>query len=657
MAHPSRHQALTGIVTGFARWRAPLWDLMNDTKISAFLALALLALAVAQPLTGQATGATDQAQRQEGPSDPEALFQTRCAECHSEAQSGRTPGRFSLSSLTPRAIVAALGEGGVMRREGESLSETQRIMLAEHLTGRDHSAKLVPAAAYCADAGPTPLRADEIRWMGYGANPEGTGFQPAERAGLDASDVPGLELKWAFAFPGATQVRTKPTVVGDIALVGDQFGGVYALDAATGCVRWTFEAEAGIRGGILVGEDAGGRTVAYIVDSRTTAYALDTVTGQLLWQNRVGWHVESNNTGHATLHDGKLIIPTSTMGEVVAAMNPAYECCTSSGAVAALDVETGYLLWYHRVIPDDPVEAGTNAAGTKLWAPSGAPVWSSPTVDRERGLVYAGTGENLSRPASETSDAILAIDLETGELQWAFQATGGDAFTMACTTRRNRENCPAPPGPDVDFGMAPMLVERADGTEVLVAGQKSGVVWALDPDDDGEVLWATRIGKGGVLGGIHWGMATDGRYAYAANADRGDLTADIHPDKEWSPGLYALDLMTGEVVWEVPAPADTCEGREGCHAANSAAPTAIPGVVFAGGLDGYIRAHSTEDGRLLWEYDTVREYETVNGVPGRGGSIDGPGPVVADGLLFVNSGYGLFGQMPGNVLLVFGPVE
>ncbi len=228
---------------------------------------------------------------------------------------------------------------------------------------------------------------------------------------------------------------------------------------------------------------------------------------------------------------------------------------------------------------------------------------------------------------------------------------------MACTTRANRENCPAPPGPDVDFGMAPMLVERSDGKEILVAGQKSGVVWALDPDENGEVLWATQVGKGGILGGIHWGMATDGRYAYAANADRGDLTADIHPDKEWAPGLYALDLMTGAGVWVVPAPTGTCKGRRGCFAANSAAPTAIPGVVFAGGLDGYIRAHSTEDGRLLWEYDTARDHETVNGVPGRGGSIDGPGPVVADGRLFVNSGYGMFGQMPGNVLLVFGLPE
>ncbi|MEM7414598.1 MAG: PQQ-binding-like beta-propeller repeat protein [Gemmatimonadota bacterium] len=582
----------------------------------------------------------------------EALFQARCAECHSDEQSGRTPTRFSLNSMTPRAIVAALRDGGVMDREGASMTDPERITLAEHLTGRAFSAELVPDDAYCSDRGPAPLDLDRVRWMGYGGDLEGTGFQPEARAGLSADEVPELELLWAFGFPGASQVRTKPTVAGDVLLVGDQFGGVYALEARTGCVRWTFEAESGVRGAIPVAEDAQGRSIAYVVDARTTAYALDTATGDVLWRTRVGWHPESNNTGSATVADGKLIIPISTMGEVVAAVSPTYECCTSSGAVAALDVETGDLAWYHRVIQEPAVEAATNAVGTQLWAPSGAPVWSSPTVDLARGRVYAGSGENLSRPTNATSDAILSIRLDDGELDWVFQATEGDAFTMACTTRA-QQNCPAPPGPDVDFGMSPMIVERSDGTEVLVAGQKSGTVWGLDPDDGGAVLWSTQIGKGGVLGGIHWGMATDGRYAYAANADRGQTTVDINPEMEWSPGIFAIDLFTGAVVWETPTPEGVCNGRRGCYRANSAAPTLIPGVLFAGGLDGYMRAYDTETGEIIWEMDTVRDWETVNGVPARGGAIDGPGPVIADGIVYVNSGYSTFSQMPGNVLLAF----
>jgi polyvinyl alcohol dehydrogenase (cytochrome) len=318
-----------------------------------------------------------------------------------------------------------------------------------------------------------------------------------------------------------------------------------------------------------------------------------------------------------------------------------------------VEVATGLVDWYYRVIPGYPEEAGENSAETQLYAPSGAPVWASPTVDVERGLVYFGTGENYTRPTTPSSDAILAVDIETGELAWSFQATEADAFTMACTTRRNRENCPAPVGPDHDFGMSPILVTRVDGKDVLVAGQKSGVVWALDPETQGEVIWSTRVGKGGAMGGIHWGMATDGRLVYAANADRGAVIVDVHPDQPPAPGLYGIDLMTGHVVWSAPSPTDTCEGRRGCYAANSAAPTVMPGVVFAGGLDGHMRAHSTEDGRILWDFDTARDFETVNGIPGRGGSIDGPGPVIAGGLLFVNSGYGSFSQMPGNVLLAF----
>jgi len=584
--------------------------------------------------------------------DGAEIFAHSCADCHSTAQSGRTPGRFSLGSLSPRAIVAAL-EDGVMRAEGAGLTHEQIVLVAEHLTGRAYSRALLPEAAYCSDRGFAPLDVGAVSWMGFGGALEGTGFQSAERAALDASEVPSLELRWAFGFPEGSRVRTTPTVVGDVILVGDQFGGVFAIEAATGCVRWSYEADAGIRGAILVDEDADGRTLAYFVDFRTSAYALDVAEGSLIWKTRVGWHPESNNTGSPALHDGRLFVPISSM-EVVTAGDPAYECCTSSGAVAALDAASGDVLWYHRVIPGYPEEAGRNAAGTQLYAPSGAPVWASPTIDVDRGLVYVGTGENYTRPTTSSSDAILALDMETGELAWSFQATEGDAFTMACSAPRNRENCPVPAGPDLDFGMAPILVRREDGKEILVVGQKSGVVWALDPDAGGEILWSTRVGKGSALGGIHWGMATDGRLVYVANADRAAVVVDVNPERELTPGLYALDLMSGDVVWSARAPTDTCGGKRGCFAANSAAPTVIPGVVFAGGLDGHIRAHSTEDGSLLWEFDTVREFETVNGVAGRGGAIDGPGPVIAGGLVFVNSGYGVFGQMAGNLLLAFG---
>ena len=580
------------------------------------------------------------------------IVQSQCATCHGTEQSGRTPSRFSLALLTPRAIVSAL-EDGVMRAEGARLTRDQRVAVAEFLTGRTMGANRLPESAYCATRGFAPLALDAVSWMGFGGSLEGRGFQDAARAGIDAADVPRLELRWAFAFPDATQARAKPTIVGSLALVGDQFGVIYALEVATGCVRWTFEADAGIRGAVLVGAGALGTAVAYFVDFRTNAYALDVAKGTVLWKTRAGRHSESAATGSPALHAGRLFVPISSM-EVVTAQDPRVECCTSSGAVAALDTSTGDVVWYHRVVAEEPRPAGQTSAGTKRWAPSGAPVWASPTIDVKRGLVYVGTGENYTRPATSSSDAILALDLATGKPAWSFQGTPEDAFTMACSGARNGPNCPDPPGPDLDFGMAPILVTRPDGREILVAGQKSGVVWALDPDAGGKVLWSTRVGKGSALGGIHWGMATDGRLVYAANADRAAVIVDVNPERSLTPGLYALDLMDGRVAWSAPAPREVCAGRPACFAANSAAPTAIQGVVFAGGLDGHIRAHGAADGRVLWDYDTAREFSTVNGVAGRGGAIDGPGPVVAGGLLFVNSGYGQFGQMPGNVLMAFG---
>ena len=172
-----------------------------------------------------------------------------------------------------------------------------------------------------------------------------------------------------------------------------------------------------------------------------------------------------------------------------------------------------------------------------------------------------------------------------------------------------------------------MIVKRIrDRRDILVAGQKSGTVWALDPDADGEVIWSIRVGKGGALGGIHWGMATDGEYAFATVSDRGAVIVDDAPEMQASPGLHAIDLMNGELAWHAALPEDSCQGRGACYRALSAAPTVIDGIVFTGGLDGRLRAHGAASGKLVWEFDRVRAYDTVGGVAGRGGAIDGPGP-------------------------------
>jgi polyvinyl alcohol dehydrogenase (cytochrome) len=287
-------------------------------------------------------------------------------------------------------------------------------------------------------------------------------------------------------------------------------------------------------------------------------------------------------------------------------------------------------------------------------------VWSAPTVDPERGLLYVTTGDNYSEPATELSDAVIAMRLDNGQVVWSRQTTPGDVFNGYCYSRME---CP---GQDFDYGSSAILATTPDGRDVILAGQKSGVVYALDPDNGGAILWETRVGEGGVNGGVQWGMATDGQHVYAATSDVGRSEASNPDPNDPSPvpfdrtkggGLSALRLSDGERVWYA-APA-TCgpEAASGCSPAQSAAVTAIPGVVFSGSLDGHLRAYSSEDGAVIWDFDTVREFDTVNRVPARGGALDGPGAVVVGGMVYVNSGYARTGGIAGNVLLAFGPAE
>ena len=579
----------------------------------------------------------------------ESVYQSTCATCHEGNVAARIPTRSSLSEMTARGILSALEEGK-MRVHGEALTAQQRRVVAEFLAGESLGEDVVSRAVLCA-VPESEMRSPPVHWSGWGGNLRGTGFQPAERAGVSPDDVPQLELLWAYGFPNANEMRSKPAVLGDRLIIGSQSGDVVALGIRNGCEHWRFSADATIRSGVIIGDGANGQPVAFFADMQTNVYAVNALSGELIWKTRAGHHERAMNTGTLAYHDGRLYVPISSL-EVVFASNPSYPCCTSSGALAALDAETGEELWYHRVIQEEATQVGEREDGAPLFAPSGAPVWSSPTIDVSRGVVYVGTGENYTRPASSTSDAVLAIDLETGELVWKFQALAEDAYNLGCPPRQTPGNCPDPMGPDLDFGMAPMIATLPGGGEILIAGQKSGIVWGLDPED-GRVIWNTRVGKGTALGGIHWGMAVDSRYAYAANADNElAVLVDVNPEREFTPGMYALDLATGKVAWSVPAP--DCGERNRCVPANSAQPTVIPGVVFAGALDGHLRAYSTDDGSILWDFDTVRDFDTVNGIPGRGGSLDIAGPVIAHGIVFVNSGYGQFNQIPGNVLLAFG---
>jgi polyvinyl alcohol dehydrogenase (cytochrome) len=581
------------------------------------------------------------------------VYENRCATCHSGTDP-RTPTLASLKQKTPQSIVDAL-TNGVMRQQGSDMTEAEKRAVAEYLGttapaapgAATTAAASAPTAGACASTPPfDPSKGPQ--WNGWGVDGTNQRFQPAAQAGLTADQVPKLTLKWAFGFPNANSARGLPTVAGGRLFVGSQSGTVYALDAKSGCIIWTFKAQSGVRAGVVIGPRAGspGKYVAYLGDGRSNAYALDAATGEQIWMRNLEDHKSANITGTPTLYAGRLFVPIASIEEG-SGMNPKYECCTFRGSLVALDAATGSLLWKTYTISAEAKPIGKNSVGTTRWGPSGGGVWSSPTVDVKRKVVYAATGNMYTEPQQPTSDAIMAFDLDTGAVKWTSQVTAKDIFIVGCGGAQNGANCPPAEdlGPDFDFGNAPILVKRPDGKDVIVAGQKSGVGWAFDPDKKGAVLWQYRAGKGSALGGLEFGSAVDTTQAYFAVSDMLGGTPG---------GLHAVKLSNGERAWYTAPEPPKCGTARGCNNAILAAISVIPGVVFTGSNDGAVRGYSTKDGSLLWEYDTNRSFDTVNGVAAKGASISGPGPIVVGGMVFINSGYGALGGRPGNVLLAFG---
>jgi polyvinyl alcohol dehydrogenase (cytochrome) len=413
-------------------------------------------------------------------------------------------------------------------------------------------------------------------------------------------------------------------------------------------------ARARVRTAITVAR-VGGRTVALFGDRRGHAYSVDAATGETVWKTTPDDEAATQITGAPVLFEDRLYVPISVRDED-AAINPNFECCKGRGAVVALDAATGDVLWKTAMVPE-PGPQGRNGAGAELYGPSGASVWSAPTIDAKLRVLYVGTGDNHSAPATETSDAVMALSLGDGKVVWSRQLLAGDMGNVACLMT-DKTNCPDPRWPDFDFGSSANLLTLETGKRVLVIGQKSGVVWALDPDDDGRTVWSRRVSAGGRLGGVEWGTATDGRTVYAAVSDLAykDFSSGLFRvlDPGAGGGLQALDPVNGALRWEAP-PAHACEGRPNCSPAQSAAVTATPEFVLSGSVDGHIRAYSATTGRVLWDYDMERRFETVNAVAAIGGSLDSAGPTVAGGMIFVNSGYGLHSGQAGNVLAAFAP--
>jgi polyvinyl alcohol dehydrogenase (cytochrome) len=588
----------------------------------------------------------------------ETVYAENCASCHSSG-SPRTPTLANLKKLATGRIVGAL-ESGVMRVIGTfELNGPERVAVAEYITGTTYDENWRGAGVNtCADtAWPGPEPFGRPHWNGWGGSLANTRFQPAANAGLERDDVARLELQWAFALPGETFTESQATIVAGRLFVGSPSGTVYALDAKTGCTAWTFTANAGIKAPVTIGTLGDpARHVAYFGDQSGEIYALDAATGELLWQQTGDEHASARVTGGIQFFEGRVYVPMSSLEELLTVV-PGYVCCVFRGSVGAYDGATGKRLWKHYMITAEPVTKTTDEAGNPMLGPSGASVWSAVTIDAKLRRVYVGTGDNYSNPTTDTSDAIVALSLDTGERLWVYQGLGGDAWNIGCGLE-SKYGCPKDSGPDEDMGASPILIERGDGRRILIGAQKSGVVHALDPDRDGKVLWQRKVAEGGVQGGLQWGQASDGRYLYAARSDLNWLDAGVYgPEPKVDPnkggGLMALDLDDGEIVWEVPPV--SCAGREQCSPAQTQAVTAIPGVVFSGSQSGEMRAFDTATGTQLWHFDSAREYATVNGAVGYGGSIDQAGTVIVDGMVYFNPGYSKWGARGGNVILAFKP--
>jgi len=554
--------------------------------------------------------------------------------------------------MTADQVLAAM-ETGPMISMASRRSAQERRILAEFITGKALGTILEtapPPEAVCAAQAAANLSAGPA-WIGWGVNLANTRFQDGAAAGLTAAQVPRLKVKWAFGFPGDQSANAQPTLAGGRVFIGSPGGKVYSLSAATGCVHWFYDAGAGVRSAIAI-HHTGNSDTAFFGDARAFVYAVDANTGKLLWKTRVDDFPSAGITSSPVVYNGRLYVGVKS-GEEAAGAAKDYECCRFRGSLVALDAATGKQVWKTYTI-EEPHRTKKNKAGTQLWGPSGAPIWSSPAIDTKRNAIYVTTGDNYSEPTTRMSDAFVALDLDTGKILWSRQMTENDAYVAACRLP-DKTNCPDVNGPDFDFGSSPILVTLPNGKRALIAGQKSGIVHALDPDQQGEVLWQVRVGKGGTMGGVQWGSAVDSSNIYVAVSDikRIMLTFSTLTDADPNQGggMFALKLATGERVWYTP-PAG-CGTRQRCSPAQSAAVTAIPGVAFSGSMDGHLRAYSTKDGSVIWDFDTVGVYKTVNGVEGRGGSIDGPGPAVGGGMLFSNSGYVAAGGMPGNVLLAF----
>ena len=614
------------------------------------LALLLMAAAAGAQATtvnmGGAAGAPD-------PSHPgKALYDKNCAACHDHPTETKSVPFASLRGMRHGTIYYTLTRGK-MKLQASTLNEKQLGTLIDFIVGRQVTDDRWIARLACPASRSKVDLSMPASVAGFGFDIRNSRALTREQAGLATADFKDLELAWAIAFPQAVTMRSQPAVVGNTLFlpVADD-ARLYALDvsAATPCIKWTYASDVPLRSGAGYGELPGShRKVLVFNDVAQRIHLLDAATGKLLWKTPVGLTDYSNTTGTPVIYGDKVFVPISA-SEINIGGDERHLCCTTHGAFTALDARTGRKLWTTHTMADA-------SDGQFMWGPSGAPIWTSPLLDVKRGVIYVGTGEATSAPAAPTTDAVLALDMKTGKIRWQHQTIANDIFLTACMRRPDGLNCPHEGSLlDHDFGATLVLAKRADGRDIILAGQKSGTLWAMDPDDNGKTVWSHSFGKGSPVGGIHWGLAWDGKHVYVPMHT---FPGPDGTDPNNKAALYSVDVDSGAVLWSFEAQPD-CSGDRpkrvpNCYATGlTGAPTLIDGAVVEGSADGILRVFDRDSGQLLFSFDTARPYETVNGVAGHGGGIDNASIVAANGYVFLNSGYGLMGgERAGNVFLAF----
>jgi|TARA_B100001964_G_scaffold242980_1_gene319501 polyvinyl alcohol dehydrogenase (cytochrome) len=571
-------------------------------------------------------------------SNGEDLFKKNCIDCHTNPEL-KAPGLDAIGMMSRESITQSL-LSGVMKAQSSGLSEIEINAIAEYLKPSDPTLQV---DGYCSGR---PSLTSGTSWMGWGNSLDQNRFQEESISMINLENISKLKMKWVFGVPETGRVRSQPSIAGGFLFFGSQNGTVYALDADTGCIWWTYKAKAEVRNAIAIDLDEFNRPKdIFFGDFEGRVYRLEAASGKEQWIKEANDHPLTTITGSISIYGDDIFIPLSSV-EIVTAIENDYECCTFRGGLVAMNKKTGEIRWkYHTV--DEPKETGFNIAKAKKWGPSGVPVWSTPTIDIKRNRVYIGTGQNYSPPSTNLSDSIVAIDIKTGNKVWAVQSDTNDIWNGSCV--RDRVNCDFDIGSNFDFGASPLLISSDDQDDLIIAGQKSGMLYAIDPDN-GKVVWKKRIGKGGEHGGIHWSMSSDGRTIFVPVGDIGKHPKAIGDSRS---GLHAYDPFSSELIWSYDAISNCVEESFKCYSGFSAAISSTDEILFAGNLNGVFYAISSKTGEPVWEFDTRKDFQTVNSIPANGGTIDAAGPVISREMIYINSGYGGYGKLPGNALIAF----